>query len=651
MNFSSISKTASAAILGAVLFTGCGVFSDGDAVEDGGAESTTLKGVAVKGYLKDSNVTVDFNGDGNISSDETVQTDTNGTYTISGELSETVTISVAGGTDVDSGEIFDGVLKAPVEVGTTESVAITPVTTLVAAMVENNVSITTARENTANALGIDIDNLSLDPIVAAQDGNTEILKQSLKVARLFQFIVENSDANQSVNFTDVAESVASTISNSSDDVNLTSAVTTVASTKITDDDKKNAVATLSNALDDVNLTVASDSNTTIDELIKAVEISTSAVTKILTAEPTKEVSMDVITQAIQELSEDLNSTTVINIDTFVEEVKDENLTQKLNPAVISRIKNDVIVNEDEYKEDQETPSVIKTVTVTLTEEEAAAAAGNIANSAPATLKISIENGVVTVEPVAGVTVKKAEVVDIQTVPEEYRAVREVIYYVKITDTIYIKITTEIDDSIFVEPTPESLSITDNQITIGTKTVTVANGEFTLVTNDVTDIEDLMNVSFSFDAANIPTDTTKNIGVAVVLNENGSNRSIEAFIKDGIVFKKDANDVVTVTVAADTNLTVNGTKANNQEVTATITNNEENVYTADANGDVAVDLSNMFDKLDDNFDTDLTAITRTGSFNLKAVIVGIYVNGTKEDNVTIDGETGPVQLVEGTITIN
>lgn len=129
----------------------------------------TLAGRALDGYIAGATVFADQDGDGVLDAGEvSATTDTSGSFAL---IDGSGPLVMFGGTDVATGLAFTGVLRAPA--GAT---VVTPLTTIVAALVDAGQSPAAAAADVASAFGLDalgIDLLSFDPIPAAAAGGPE----------------------------------------------------------------------------------------------------------------------------------------------------------------------------------------------------------------------------------------------------------------------------------------------------------------------------------------------------------------------------------------------------------------------------------------------------------------------------------------------
>lgn len=164
---------AAAALAGAL--TACG---GGDAGAPPGVQNpaTPTSGVAVDGYLRGATALCDSNGNGTADAGEvTTTTGISGGYTFASGCSAVVVVT--GGTNIDTGAPFKGVLKAPAGA----SVA-SPLTTLIVA------GMTQAQVLSTLGLPANTDLLNTDPALRGNGTlvNADLLKKTLAVQQLLQ---------------------------------------------------------------------------------------------------------------------------------------------------------------------------------------------------------------------------------------------------------------------------------------------------------------------------------------------------------------------------------------------------------------------------------------------------------------------------------
>lgn len=152
--------------------------SGGGGSSSGTSTASTLNGVAVDGYIQGATVFLDRNGNGTLDSGEpNTVTDGAGRYSLdttgTGQSLTGLKVIVSGGVDTDTGYAFAGRLSARVEEAESGQV-VTPLTTLVDAMVEQGLAADAAQARTqiATVLGLSASDLTRDPmsIIDSQPG-------------------------------------------------------------------------------------------------------------------------------------------------------------------------------------------------------------------------------------------------------------------------------------------------------------------------------------------------------------------------------------------------------------------------------------------------------------------------------------------------
>ncbi|MEN9897125.1 MAG: hypothetical protein RLZZ66_774 [Pseudomonadota bacterium] len=145
-----------------------------------------LNAKALDGYLKNATVFADANGDGIQNADEaTAITDEYGNFEL---MNAKGTLVVSGGTDLSTGNPFEGTLKAP-----EGSTVVTPLTTMLQGFIEAKQTPAEAQKSVAEAFGFDstIDLTSYDPIAgmvnsdntpSTQTTATQIMSSSAQIA-------------------------------------------------------------------------------------------------------------------------------------------------------------------------------------------------------------------------------------------------------------------------------------------------------------------------------------------------------------------------------------------------------------------------------------------------------------------------------------
>ena len=166
----------------------------------GATVSSTINGMAVDGYLQGATVFLDRNGNGVLDSGEpSTVTDSSGRYSldttgISATALAGLKVIVSGGVDTDTGYAFTGRLSARVESAASDQV-VTPLTTLVDAMVEQGLAAdaASARTQLATVLGLSASDLTLDPM-GVLDSRPGIYTTQVALQRAIQLLASANAA-------------------------------------------------------------------------------------------------------------------------------------------------------------------------------------------------------------------------------------------------------------------------------------------------------------------------------------------------------------------------------------------------------------------------------------------------------------------------
>ena len=208
----NILKT-SALSLSAALVLGMSGCSD-TTTDTSDATDSTVSGKAVDGYLIYSTVCLDLSNDGfcQIGEEPVTSTDINGSFTLTVTTEQkthagyaTAPLLVYGGYDSDTNSDFIGKLKAPFD-ETQPQINITPITTMVEAMVAQGDTITAAENAVKNMLGLpDTADLGADPIQEAETNST-LLVSALQLQKSLEIYASSlKDVNTSKSQNDLLE--------------------------------------------------------------------------------------------------------------------------------------------------------------------------------------------------------------------------------------------------------------------------------------------------------------------------------------------------------------------------------------------------------------------------------------------------------------
>lgn len=130
------------------------------------AATVTYSGGAVDGYLQNATVFVDSNATKAWESDEqNTTTDANGDFTLTGPIADGTRIYAYGGIDRSTGYPFEGRLATIFNAN--QETIISPLTTYVAALVDNNMTLEEATAEVARATGVNAADVNKDPMTQA----------------------------------------------------------------------------------------------------------------------------------------------------------------------------------------------------------------------------------------------------------------------------------------------------------------------------------------------------------------------------------------------------------------------------------------------------------------------------------------------------
>ena len=311
--------------------SGCGGGGDsGSTSSTSTTTSTTTSGTASDGYISGGTVCLDMNKNDlcDKKTEPFTLTNADGSYSLTitavqkAAAQPNAPLLIKGGIDVDTNAPLIGALKAPFSGDTTVNTVLTPLTTLVSAMVEKNVPVDTAYTKVAAALGIPADKVKADPVQLAKDGDPEVLAAAMATHRIIQTMAAVDDQTDSdaiyEKLTDAIEQIAAA------DTNTTKGIAAVVETAAND-----ANSTLPQSVKEA-AKVATVIETQVTSLVTtAVENNTSIEDAALRADAAVETVQTLVITAIE------NNTTID--DDFVEDV-DANATataDAINPIQLA----------------------------------------------------------------------------------------------------------------------------------------------------------------------------------------------------------------------------------------------------------------------------------------------------------------------------
>ena len=167
--------------------------SSGSSSSNAAGSSPSISGFVFDGYLQGTTVYLDLNSDGIQDANEpTGVTNSGGYFSFDIEAGDETApvVAVAGGVDVDTGEVFRGTLTAPAGSST-----VSPITTLVHEVMQSG-SVTKAQavsyiQSALSLSGVDL--LNVDPFAGA--GNADLAKATTLLGSLMQVGGDDSEAD------------------------------------------------------------------------------------------------------------------------------------------------------------------------------------------------------------------------------------------------------------------------------------------------------------------------------------------------------------------------------------------------------------------------------------------------------------------------
>jgi len=631
-----LSKIASAVVVSTVIFTGCN-FGSSSAIP---STSTTVSGTVIDGYIKNAKVT--FGG-------KEATTDENGKYTFTFATAPAAGALVAsGGIDTDTGEVFEGVLKAPMAAGATVA-AITPLTTLVQSAVDSGKTLAEAKTNIAVQLGIDEATLVADPIAQLLTGDATAkaaaavaIKQALKVQKTVELYAKAAGGDVNANFVDIMKAVAASLVNLGSTQSATALATataaTVVSAAITDTTAQaNIVAVEKSvkAVQSVMEAMVITADTTVAEIAtkaKAIEVVTSKVEAVVEAavagtgsiaDAEDTVKAVVMLGGVEKIAAQITvaqaaavvASKTVDTSSFADIFLDATVVAAQKTVFETNFGTDIADSDINIETIAAVISGTDTTTTTLTKAD-----GSILDATETTnIVAATESAVTAIDTTAAA--KTAE----ETAAAE---AADLVASAKLVDMLALK---------------------DSQVTIGDQLVTIEDGSFGNVKHDIVEAADvaaLYSANFSLtnilDAdenayASMENGDVKSLTLGIKI-ENNDNAQALLVVMDkvkltrGGTIDQDLYDgAYSVEVEAGAKLYGYGTKSDGSYITAELTNDSANgSVSTDATGAIDIDLSSTIAK----FEAEATGELGTVAANLKSYFgengsykVSLYISGT------------------------
>ncbi len=236
----------------------------------------------VDGYIVGATVFSDTDGDGVRDAGEAYAiTGENGLFTLVGVTDPNASLVAIGGIDVSTGLQFEGVLRAP-----GGSTVITPLTTLVEALLSADSELDVAEANlaVATALGIsEVDFTNFDPVPLATSGDadaTAILAAAIQVQATITQIAAAVGGDDAVS--DVASALAQVISNSGNlDLTNQGTLTAIVEEVVPVGTNTDAIAAVSNVVLAANTAIEAAVAGGVENLAQAANVALGQTTEQL----------------------------------------------------------------------------------------------------------------------------------------------------------------------------------------------------------------------------------------------------------------------------------------------------------------------------------------------------------------------------------
>jgi hypothetical protein len=223
---SSMISVATAVVLS---MTGCG--GNGSSSDDGSSSSNNTNGTVADGYIKTATVCFDENNNNKCDVGEPfAMTDDKGYYSLTISAGDrkahpNASIIVKGGIDIDTDSNLTGSFKAPVASG---NVNITPLTTLVAAMVEKGIPTDTAYSKVAKVLDLTPDEIKADPVELANNGNKKVIAKAMAVHRIVTTMAKASNIDNSDVYVSLVPAISQVADSNDTNISIVNVVTKAA---------------------------------------------------------------------------------------------------------------------------------------------------------------------------------------------------------------------------------------------------------------------------------------------------------------------------------------------------------------------------------------------------------------------------------------
>ena len=317
--------------------TGCSKVED--EIAKAGLEDTTVTGKAVDGYLRGAAVCLDLDGNDICSPFEpNTLTELDGSYSFNvtpdhkiHDGYEDANLIVFGGKDSDTGKDFFGKLVSAFDETDPTNVFITPLTTMVAAIIETSddsgLTKAEAEQEVATMLGLTQAQVNSDPVAAAEAGDTAVLSKALELHKAVEVLAatnttasskEATDnvylalAEGSKNSTSADTTVADMLNNVDTAILGTEATAVLSAAVVLAENVALAVTNMETNATDTKLAIAAVANT-VDNVKELLDAEVEAYATAVAADSTATYTSAVTTSAAEDVSNKVTSDKVENV--------------------------------------------------------------------------------------------------------------------------------------------------------------------------------------------------------------------------------------------------------------------------------------------------------------------------------------------------
>ena len=272
-------KIIPSAIAASILlsFTACGGGGGSSSTPTATPLSSVKKdGTAVDGYINGGTACLDLSLDGICQNATEPTTTTNATGIFSLNITaahqthanfDKAPVIVYGGTDIDTGKAFSGIMKSPLVDAT--NIIVSPLSTMVQAVIDSGKTEAEAKVAVATALGLNVADVLKDPVAEYNAGNKDLAKAAITIQKSVEVLattkVKNSSMNTNEASAKVYEDLSSAIVSVSEDVNAPKTLKEIVSKTSLDVNIVEAIET------EVN-----NANSSLKDLAIVVDIKTQA---------------------------------------------------------------------------------------------------------------------------------------------------------------------------------------------------------------------------------------------------------------------------------------------------------------------------------------------------------------------------------------